>query len=196
MKSNVEFIQSDAKMLYQVTDISINKSDVTFELQTKDYQLANILCGTLMSSIPTIAIDNIIVYSNTSTYYDEYLAHRLGLIPFRFSYTEETLETTELELNVHATGGKVLNVTSKYLKSNTSVVPVDDDILIGKLYPGQSLHFKAYVKYGTGEENAKWSPVTVVTFKRKGDGYHFQMETHGMMEPEQLIQKALDIVAQ
>ncbi len=191
MKPNVEFIQSDAKMSYQVTDISVNNLNVTFELQTKDYQLANILCGTLMSSVPTIAIDNVVIYSNTSVYYDEYLAHRLGLIPFK----GEALESTELELNVHATGGRVLNVTSKDLKSNTSVVPVDDDILIGKLYPGQSLHFKAYVKCGTGEENAKWSPVSNITFKRKGDGYHFQMETQGMMDSEQLIQKALDILA-
>lgn len=184
----------DAKMLYQVTDIKTDKLNVSFKLQTKDYQSANLFRQTLMSSIPTIAIDNIHIYNNTSFNFDEYLAHRLGLIPL-ICKEEAEVETTELELNVHAIN-TVCNVTTRDLKSNTSIVPVDDDILICKLHKGQSLHIKAYVKYGTGDDNAKWSPVTTVTFKRTEveGNYYFQMDTHGMIEPNDLIQKAVGIL--
>lgn len=34
-----------------------------------------------MSEVPTLAIENVTIYQNTSIIPDEVLAHRLGLIP-------------------------------------------------------------------------------------------------------------------
>jgi DNA-directed RNA polymerase I and III subunit RPAC1 len=182
------------KMSYKVTDININGLCVNFKFETNDCRVANHLCQILTSEITTVAIDNVSMYTNISPHHDEYIAHRLALVPLLLPSEGSNNENTELELNVHATGN-VYNVTTKDLKSNTSIVPVDEDILICKLFQGQSIHLKAYVKYGTDDENAKWSPVSTVTFRPKDDSYYFQMETLGTIEPTVLINKAIDILA-
>ncbi len=43
--------------------------------------LANALRRILLSEVPTMAIERVLLYQNTSILQDEVLAHRLGLIP-------------------------------------------------------------------------------------------------------------------
>jgi DNA-directed RNA polymerases I and III subunit RPAC1 len=55
--------------------------DQVFSLIGIDASLANAFRRILISEVPTLAIEDVFVYQNTSVIQDEVFAHRLGLIP-------------------------------------------------------------------------------------------------------------------
>jgi len=54
-----------------------------FDLVGVDASIANALRRILIAEVPTMAIENVYVFQNTSVIQDEVLAHRLGLIPIK-----------------------------------------------------------------------------------------------------------------
>lgn len=126
------------------------------------------------------------VENNTSVLADEFIAHRMGLIPLLssrvrdFKYTRDCNCTqycpscsVEFLLNVRCTGDQTRDVTSAELISNhDQVKPVHmgkEGILIVKLRKGQEIKLRCIAKKGVGKEHAKWSPVTSVAFEYDPD---------------------------
>ena len=65
-----------------------------FDLIGVDCSLANAFRRILLSEVATMAIEKVFVFNNTSLFQDEFLAHRLGLIPIKadprlFKYREQ-----------------------------------------------------------------------------------------------------------
>jgi len=58
-------------------------SDLVFKIKGIHAPLANAFRRVLLSEIPTMAIETVMFYDNTSVVHDEILAHRLGLVPIR-----------------------------------------------------------------------------------------------------------------
>ncbi|CAE6472791.1 unnamed protein product [Rhizoctonia solani] len=56
---------------------------VDFDLVGVDASIANAFRRILIAEVPTVAIENVYIWNNTSVIQDEVLAHRLGLIPIR-----------------------------------------------------------------------------------------------------------------
>lgn len=54
---------------------------LVFEMINIDVSLANAFRRILLADIPTVAMEKIYLYNNTSIIHDEVLSHRLGLIP-------------------------------------------------------------------------------------------------------------------
>ncbi|KAK6407146.1 DNA-directed RNA polymerase core subunit rpc40, partial [Oleoguttula sp. CCFEE 5521] len=55
--------------------------DAVFSLVGVDASIANAFRRILVAEVPTLAIEDVFVFNNTSIIQDEVLAHRLGLIP-------------------------------------------------------------------------------------------------------------------
>ena len=55
--------------------------EMEFDLVGVDASIANAFRRILLSEVPTMAIETVFVFNNTSVIQDEVLSHRLGLIP-------------------------------------------------------------------------------------------------------------------
>ncbi|KAA3462949.1 DNA-directed RNA polymerase II subunit RPB3-A -like protein [Gossypium arboreum] len=164
-----------------------------FELRDTDASMANALRRVMISEVPTIAIDLVEIEVNSSVLNDEFIAHRLGLIPLtseramsmRFSRDCDACDgdgqcefcSVEFHLRAKCISDQTLDVTSKDLySSDHTVVPVDftdnagydstepRGIIIVKLRRGQELRLRAIARKGIGKDHAKWSPAATVTF--------------------------------
>lgn len=59
------------------------KDHIVFELSNTDVSMANSLRRMMIAEVPTICIDQVEFLENTTCMQDEYIAHRLGLIPLK-----------------------------------------------------------------------------------------------------------------
>jgi len=59
----------------------LSQRSVEFDLVGVDASIANAFRRILIAEIPTIAIEHVYVWNNTSVIHDEVLAHRIGLVP-------------------------------------------------------------------------------------------------------------------
>lgn len=113
-----------------------------FELRDTDASIANALRRVMIAEVPTIAIDLVEIEVNSSVLNDEFISHRLGLIPLtseramsmRFSRDCDACDgdgqcefcSVEFYLRVKCLSDQTLDVTSKdLLSSDHTVVPVD-----------------------------------------------------------------------
>lgn len=74
------------KHFVQNVDIKIKKmsdEEIVFDLIGAEPPLANALRRIMIAEIPTIAIEKVTMWQNTSILPDENLAHRMGLIPIK-----------------------------------------------------------------------------------------------------------------
>ncbi|MCY0868524.1 MAG: DNA-directed RNA polymerase subunit D [Desulfurococcus sp.] len=166
--------------------VVLEKSPYHIKLYLKGIPLhiVNSIRRTVIAEVPTIAIDYVAITENSSVFYDEYIAHRLGLIPLKsdealskYKPPEECAEAGEkgvfsqdcfaiLRLEAEGPEDGVLTVYSEMLESNDpDVKPVYSGIPIVKLARNQRIRLEAYARLGRGKEHAKWSPVSVAAHK-------------------------------
>lgn len=138
-----------------------------------------------------LAIDLVEINVNTSVMPDEFLAHRLGMIPLDSSNIDEPppvgLEYTrncdcdqycpkcsvELFLNAKCTGEGTMEIYARDLvvSSNSSLGhpiladPKSRGPLICKLRKEQEISLRCIAKKGIAKEHAKWSPTSAVAFE-------------------------------
>lgn len=160
-----------------------------------DAPLVNAFRRILISEIPTVAIEKVHVYNNTTLFQDEFLAHRLGLIPIKVDPRllewdtpdmDEAKKSLVFQLKVKCGKGKIdssdvirveKNVYSRHIKwvplpgqetmfdQNDLPRSVHNDILIAKLSPGQELDLKLVCVKGIGQDHTKFSPVATASYR-------------------------------
>ncbi|XP_072031344.1 DNA-directed RNA polymerases I and III subunit RPAC1-like [Amphiura filiformis] len=186
---------------FRIDIVRITESEMEFDMVGIDAALANAFRRILLAEVPTMAIEKVYIFNNTSIIQDEVLAHRLGLIPIKadprmFEYKQEGDEngspedTVEFQLKIKCTKNpnapkdatdpdelyRHTKVTTEHLKwiptgnqsdlfGTDGIGPVERDILIAKLRPGQEIDLKCLCVKGLGKDHAKFSPVATASYR-------------------------------
>lgn len=139
----------------------------------------NALRRTVISEVPCMAIDDVVIIENSSVLHDEIISHRLGLIPLKtdlegYNLPEECKCQSEfgcnlcrvtLTLDEEAKEGTRTVYSEELVSENPNIVPVSGKIPIIRLAKGQRLRLEAYARLGKGRNHAKWQPVSMCTYK-------------------------------
>lgn len=72
----------------QIEIEELTNSTITFLLTKTDISMANALRRIMLSEVPTMAIDKVEILANTTVLHDDFLAHRLGLVPLTSLYAK------------------------------------------------------------------------------------------------------------
>ncbi|KAI0035882.1 DNA-directed RNA polymerase [Vararia minispora EC-137] len=111
----------------RIRDLQKDRAD--FVLENVDLAFANSLRRVMMADIPTVAIDMVEMETNTTVLPDEFIAHRLGMIPLVSANCDEAIRynrdctcstscqncAVELRLNVSCNENRTMEVTSNHL---------------------------------------------------------------------------------
>ncbi|ABS56736.1 DNA-directed RNA polymerase [Methanoregula boonei 6A8] len=154
---------------------SLDDTVARFTLSGAQPGFANSFRRAMIGEVPTLAIEDVRIYDNTSALFDEMLAHRLGLIPIRTDLTSYSTQgdcscggagcpscTVTYTLSVE---GPKLVTSSDLIPQDPQAAPVSDNIPIVKLIKGQKLVIEARAVLNKGKVHAKWQPTLVCGYK-------------------------------
>ncbi len=152
-----------------------------FIVKNTNPSFMNALRRTVLMDVPTIAIDEIIMIENTTAMFDEYIAHRLGLIPLNSEIEEMNFAdqcegcdgsgcfmcTRTLSITQETDKNYEKTVYSKDLdpRDDRRVYPMVDDVPIMKMGKDQRLMLEAIARLNTGRTHAKFQPVGTITYQ-------------------------------
>ncbi|HUH79216.1 MAG TPA: DNA-directed RNA polymerase subunit D [Methanoregula sp.] len=161
----------------EIVFASLDESLARFTLSGTTPAFANSFRRAMIGEVPTLAIEDVRIYDNTSALFDEMLAHRLGLIPIRTdlsSYrTQEACEcggagcpACTVTFTLSAEGPKTV-MSSDLIPQDPKAIPVHENIPVVKLTKGQKLVLEAKATLNTGRVHAKWQPTLVCGYKNQ-----------------------------
>jgi len=156
-----------------------DEHNLVFVIEGISIEMANAIRRIMLTEIPVMAIDEVIILKNDSPLYDEIISHRLGLIPLKTD-----LETYKLPQDCECSGfgcplcqvsltceitnttNTPLEIYSGDLKSNDPlIVPVTPNIPLVKIDKDDKVIIEAYAILGTAKDHAKWQAVTNVYYR-------------------------------
>lgn len=177
----------------QVSVTRLTTEQCEFEVVGIDASISNALRRTLIAEVPTVAIEHVYIWNNTSIIQDEVLSHRLGLVPLAvdpskltFKLDDEANDQNTVVFNLKAEcrkkgGSKEGTMEGRYVyssqlewdpKGDQSETmadkpprPVNLDIVLAKLAPGQSMEMELHCEKGIGKDHAKFSPVATASYR-------------------------------
>lgn len=144
-----------------------------------DVPFMNALRRIMISEVPCMAVDEVVMLENYSILPDETIAHRFGLIPLKtdlesYNLPEEcpcksefgcNLCRVTLTLDAEAKEGTRTVYSNELTSENPSIVPVSEKIPIAKLAKGHKIRLEAYARLGKGKNHVKWQPVSMCAYK-------------------------------
>lgn len=154
-------------MTMEIDILELSDRYAKFVLSNVSTAFANSIRRAMIADVPTLAIEYVNIYDNTSVLYDEQLALRLSLIPIvtdSETYTPqaecdvcggEGCPACELSLTLSAEGpGSVYS--KDLISSDPKIHPADPNIPIVELKKGQKLVLEAIARMGYGRDSVKW----------------------------------------
>ena len=177
----------------QVRVVKSTEDDMQLDIEGVDVSMVNALRRILLSEIPNVAFDpeHINIIRNTCSLHNEFLAHRLGLIPICMDADEidrfENPTSYKFVIDVKNNTNAMMTVTTEHIKIldangnamaarfHEKVFPKNkitgDRIIITRLKPnpsdpknGDELFLEAHASKGVAKSNASWCPVSLCTY--------------------------------
>ncbi|TFK44711.1 DNA-directed RNA polymerase [Crucibulum laeve] len=154
----------------------LKKDRVNFVLENVDLAFANSVRRVVIADIPTVAIDMVEIEVNTTVLPDEFIAHRLGMVPLMSSNCDEAIRYTRdctclagcsycsilLVLNVACHDDNTMDVTSSHLE----VVPFPEETEMMP-DPGEELSRRGdYFGHPVGKNEPGVAPVLLCKIRK------------------------------
>ncbi len=159
----------------------LEKNDLSLRLliEGTNAALMNTLRRIVIAEVPTLAVDDVVVVENHSTLQDEFLAHRIGLMPLKtdldsYNLPEDCTCKSEfgcnlcrvsLVLEAEADNHTITVYSGDFKSDNPDIIPVNSKIPLVKLAPEQKVRLEAYARLGRGRDHARWQPVSMCAYK-------------------------------
>lgn len=170
----------------EIEILQLKDDYIEFYLLNADLSFANSLRRVIIAEVPTMAIDMVNIRANTGPLFDEFIAHRLGLIPLnsrdvdKYEYSRkcncnEPCESCSVQFYLKVKcESESMEVTTDHIRpvsKDSTVFPIkfpdQDPIIITKLRKNQELDMHMIAKKGIGKEHSKWSPVSTVIMQHE-----------------------------
>jgi len=161
------------KMKVEVKELKPKKAVLKIE-ETQPY-FVNSLRRVMIADLPKLAIDDVIIYDNTSALFDEIIAHRLGLVPIPtdlslLSFKDECVckgkgcPNCTVRYTLSKEGdGKVLSGDLQASEKTWAIT--EDKIPIVELFNDQRLILEVEAVLGSGKDHAKWQAVQAPAYR-------------------------------
>jgi len=143
----------DAKKVYEKNGV------VKMLVKGTDSAMMNSVRRAIMNYVPVLAVEDVFIYENTSVLFDEFLAHRLGMVPLK-SDAKGFKNGGKVKLTLEKEGP--CTAYSKDLKSTDPKVEVAaKQIPLVKLEKGQKVKLEMDAVFEGGKQHSKWQPASV-----------------------------------
>lgn len=152
-------------MRVRVIELSEERAFLVLEGVTPS--LANSIRRAIIGEVPTFAVDEVIFFENTTPFFDEYISHRLAMIPLRASSDLVRVDPSRsvvLELSKRAKDPIEVVYSGELKSSDPLVYPANERIPLIKMRKGQRIRFQAVARLGRGRDHSKWSPAAAVGY--------------------------------
>jgi len=159
----------------EITFVRVADNLARFYLTGSWPAFANSIRREMISGVPTLAIEDVRIYDNTSVLFDEMLVHRLGLIPLR---TDLPSYVPKEECSCQGAGCPTCTATytlsvegprtvysNDLIPQDSTSGPIHENIPIVKLTGDQKLVVEARARLSTGKHHAKWQATTACGYK-------------------------------
>ncbi|KAH7909326.1 DNA-directed RNA polymerase II, subunit 3 [Hygrophoropsis aurantiaca] len=163
----------DSEPIVRIRDLK--KDRVNFVLENVDLAFANSIRRVVQADIPTVAIDMVEIEANTTVLPDEFLAHRLGMVPLVSVNCDEAIRysrdctcltgcqycSIELRLDVSCHDNKTMEVTSNHLEVIPPTMGEHDGL------PGEELTKRGEdFGYPVGKNDPATPPVLICKIRK------------------------------
>ena len=192
-KANAATVQ---KSEMKVSDVKQDGDTLTFKLSSTDHSIANAIRRVLIAEIPTWAFATINVEENITPFSDEYISHRVGLIPLNNELIKGEAPQ-DFTLDVKGPKAGIRKVYSQEIKPKDIVFP---GIVIAELKgledKQEHLKIKMSITRGTHQQiDARHSAVSIAAYKQVDETtFEFTVETRGLLKFSTLMKTAFQVI--
>ncbi len=177
---------------------------LVFKVDGVNEAFVNALRRIMVSEISVMSVEDVYFEINTSGFFDEVIAHRLGLIPLTYDsaiYTPKNeckcegkgCSRCEVVLALEREGPCV--VKSGDLKSTDETVkPTNPNIPIVEMLEGQKIKLEASAQLGKGMEHSKWQAAIASYSQSAKESFIFKIETVSGLSAPEVLEKAMDVL--
>lgn len=182
----------------------LEKSDskISFSVEGINEGFANSLRRIMMNEIPVMAVENVDIEENTSGLFDEVIAHRLSLLPIKFSHKHFSFKENckcegkgcsrcEVSFSLEKSGPYLVKASDMEIKGDVAFA--DNDAPIIELLENQRLKLEAFAQLGTGKVHAKWQSA-VAGYRQEKNKFVFSVESVCGLTASEILEKALDMI--
>jgi DNA-directed RNA polymerase II subunit RPB3 len=165
----------------KVEILSYHSDCIKFILSETDTSMANAVRRIMIAEVPTLTIDLVEYYDNTTVLNDEYIAHRLGLIPLKF--------TSPSCINVdHNNNSSSTNTTATMGGDCSELFVSHRDCICFEHCSRCSVELNCDIQYFvTGEEDVL-APITVTSNDLISNNIHVQPAHFVSVEEQEVTQ--------